>query len=206
MELQAQLDTINAFLKQDGAKARVEIRRNSICLRATLPVKGGGGNKQQRIPLGIPANTPGLRAARSKALELQEQLDAGSFSWDAWEPKQPEAPEPGPSEKRIKAEAFRQAMRDLHDKNYRGKRQDSAQMTWDKKWKPVLNKLPLLSYVDEETLIHLLKTKTKENSASRRDQGNILANVADSVGTAKPRRIWRCQFQANGSTPTSCTQ
>ena len=187
MDVDALLDAANAGLKAKGARARIGRMRHTLCLRATLPLKEGGGKRQQRFPIGLPATPQGVFKAEAKALELHVQLVEGSFSWDAWEPKQSEAPEPGPSEKRIDSEDFRQAMRDLHAKNYRGKRQDSAQMTWDKKWKPVLNKLPLLGYVDEETLLHLLRTKTKENSAARRDQGNILANVADSLGIETKR-------------------
>lgn len=65
-------------------KVAIEQRGGMLCLRATLPNKDGGGNKQQRIPLGIPAILQFLKEAKAKALQLANEKSSGKFSWESW--------------------------------------------------------------------------------------------------------------------------
>jgi integrase len=65
---------------------RVAIRRKGdrLFLRATLPDRETGKNKQQDLKTGAPATTTGLQAAKIKAARLSEQLILDTFSWDKW--------------------------------------------------------------------------------------------------------------------------
>ena len=75
------LAALNQLLAQRGSRARVEKRKSSLALRATLPPKPGTGGvlRQQRIPLGLPAVVASLAEAELKALTLSNELQSGTF-------------------------------------------------------------------------------------------------------------------------------
>lgn len=77
------LESINAKLK--GSGITLERRGNKLSLVSTLPARDGGGNKRQRIALGLSDRTPlELEQAEGLAFELLAQKTKGTFSWDKW--------------------------------------------------------------------------------------------------------------------------
>lgn len=110
MDKSQKLAEINLRLKTDGYKVAVEARgkRNYLYLTATLPAKPSSTKikpYQQRIALGYPVSTPGLRRAETQARLLATQLINESFNWkDWWEPKAPMSEKSGT----LQLEAYKQ--------------------------------------------------------------------------------------------------
>jgi integrase len=81
------LNSVNARLKAGKVKVQIEQRGEKLYLVATLPPKPNSDRTepyQQRIALGINANSMGFKHAELEAKKLGVQLAEGSF---AWEPK-----------------------------------------------------------------------------------------------------------------------
>lgn len=79
------LDEINNRLKAGRVGVRVEQRGEKLYLVATLPPKPDSGrlrDYQQRIALGINANSAGWKKAELEARRLGIQLTEGSFTWE----------------------------------------------------------------------------------------------------------------------------
>ena len=76
----------NDRLKAAKIGVRIELRNDRLCLRATLPPKPGkaGDPHQQRISLGIFANSEGLKFAESEAKVIGGLLAQGRFDWERY--------------------------------------------------------------------------------------------------------------------------
>jgi integrase len=156
----------------------VERRRSSLYLRATLPERDAPTTKrQQRLALGLAADYAALPEAEAKAIELSRQLRQGKFSWAAWD--LPEAGDSGHALVLTITE-FREAAQRLHASKYR-KDPERGANAWAKKWAPALRKLPDVGPATESVLLRVLRSMP-EGSAARRDQGNLLAQVAKTLG------------------------
>ncbi|MEM6451035.1 MAG: hypothetical protein AAF703_12040 [Cyanobacteria bacterium P01_D01_bin.105] len=71
-------------LKDGKVQARIYKRGDRLWLQATLPPKPGSNREkpfQQRISLGLPANTDGYRRAEQEAKLLGGRLASGTFDW-----------------------------------------------------------------------------------------------------------------------------
>ena len=81
MGVEGQLKTINAGIPG----VSIQQRKDSLVLVATLPAKVDGRKPhQQRIPLGIKADSHGVKLANKRALTLASMKAAGTFHWDDW--------------------------------------------------------------------------------------------------------------------------
>ncbi len=173
MSLDAALIELNTRLKSGGYRCAVERRRTALYLRATLPERDNPSIKrQQRIPLGLPADYKALAEAETKAIDLGRQLRAGSFLWERWDGPQ------GPQI--ITVAEFRAAAERFHSSKY-AKDPERGAAAWSKKWAPALRKLPSVGPVNERVLLQAIRSMP-EGSAGRRDQGNLLTQVAKSIG------------------------
>ena len=160
-QLRTELSTANARLKALGSKCSITERGKLKYLQATLPSKDGSGTKQQRISLGDVS----LKIAEQKGMELGHLMRSG-FTWEAWN---------GPIKTTITCGDFRVAGRKLYDKKYET---DSA---WTKKWQPALNKLPPDFTPCSEALVVSVVESMPSGSAGRRDQGNVLSQIAQTL-------------------------
>ena len=133
-----ELAALNQLLAQRGSRARVEKRKSSLALRATLPPKPGTGGapRQQRIPLGLPAVVASLAEAELKALTLSQELQSGSFVWGTWLPA-----EAKPDKPVITNADFEAAAKKLHAEKYARFPERGAE-AWRKRWASALRKLP----------------------------------------------------------------
>lgn len=165
----AELDAANARLKACNHRCTIQQRGRSYALVATLPTRDGAARKQQRIALG---STVDLYEAERKAIELGHQLRTKTFCWEAWE--EPDVPSS------ITVADFRTAAERLHASKYR-KTPERGASAWSKKWAPALRKLPLSGGITESTLLRVIRSMPA-GSASRRDQGNLLSQIAKSLG------------------------
>lgn len=157
-ELRTELRTANARLKALGNKCSITERGELKYLQATLPSKDGSGKKQQRITLGKVS----LQEAEKKGMELGHLMRSG-FSWEAWE---------GPTKTTLTFGDFRVAGRKLYEQKFQT---DSA---WKKKWSPALNKLPPDSAPCTDALLIASVERLPSGTAGRRDQGNIIGQIA----------------------------
>ena len=174
------LQALNTRLKDGHQKCVVERRGSSFCLRATLPTRDGAGRKQQRIPLGSSVD---LHEAERKAIELGYQIRSKTFTWEAWD--EPEAPAT------ITVADFLEAARALHASKYR-KDPERGTNAWSKKWAPALRKLPPSGAITEAVLLRTIR-KLPAGSAARRDQGNLLSQVAKSLGLETAALLEACR-------------
>lgn len=165
----AELDAANARLKACNHRCSIQQRGRSYSLVATLPTRDGTGRKQQRIPLGPEID---LYEAERKAIELGHQLRTKTFTWEAWD--EPDGPAS------LTVADFLKAAQALHATKYR-KDPERGDNAWSKKWAPALRKLPPSGVITETVLLRVIRTMPA-GSAVRRDQGNLLSQVAKSLG------------------------
>ena len=158
------LEKLNRRLKEDNVRVRIEDRGKSLYLRASLPDRQTGQTRQQRICL----NTTDADEADRLARHLGQLLSSPAGLWTAWDARSTEPAS-------ITFGEFRAAGRKLYDSKY------STETAWTKKWRPALNKLPPDSVPCSDTLIVAVVQRMKEGSAGRRDQGNVLSQIAYSL-------------------------
>lgn len=172
-----ELAALNRLLAERGSRARVEQRKSSLALRATLPPKQGsrGGARQQRIPLGLPAVVASLAGAELKALTLAAELQSGSFDWNNWLPA-----ETRPTQGLITREVFEAAAKKLHADKYKRSPERGAE-AWRKRWVTALRKLPQEGELTIERLVNAIK-QMPAASAGRRDTGLVWGMVARELG------------------------
>jgi hypothetical protein len=184
VSLDAALTELNARLKAGQHKCALEQRKATLVLRATLVDRNDPTTKRrQRIGLALPATYASLPEAERKAIELSHQLRTGAFSWEAWDISQ--------GAETITVADFQQAAHRLHANKYR-KDPERGTNAWSKKWAPALRKLPPSGSINEAVLLRVIR-KLPAGTASRRDQGNLLAQVAKSLGLDTTALLEACR-------------
>jgi len=172
-----ELATLNRLLAKRRSRARVEQRKSSLVLRATLPPKPGTGGdpSQQRIPLGLPAVVASLADAELKALTLSSELQSGSFDWSSWLPSK------APAERNlITREVFEATARKLHTEKYARAPERGAE-AWRKRWATALNKLPAEGELTMARLVAVIENLPPA-TAARRETGLVWGMVAKKLG------------------------
>jgi integrase len=178
-----ELDAANARLKACNHRCSIQLRGRTYTLVATLPTRDGTGRKQQRIGLGPEVD---LYEAERRGAELGHQLRTKTFTWEAWE-----SPQGASATDAITVEDFLKAAQRLHAGKYR-KDPERGDNAWSKKWRPALNKLPPSGAINETVLLRVIR-KLPEGSAGRRDQGNLLTQVAKSLGIPHEGLLEACR-------------
>ena len=179
MSFSEELAFLNRQLAERRCKARIEQRKSSLALRATLPPKPGHGGppRQQRISLGLPAVVGSLQEAELKALTLSTQLRGNSFDWRGWAPSETE-----PSKGRITKEVFEETANKLHAEKY-AKAPERGREAWRKRWASALRKLPENRELTGDFLVQLIETMPPASSV-RRETALIWGMVARKLGIA----------------------
>lgn len=175
-----ELDAANARLKAGKHRCSIQLRGSSFSLVATLPTRDGLSRKQQRIALGKDID---LFGAEHRAIELSHQLRAKTFTWEAWD-----APA---ADDAITVADFIKAAQALHASKYR-KDPERGDNAWSKKWGPALRKLPPSGVITEAVLLRVIRTMPA-GSAVRRDQGNLLSQIAKSLGLSTEPLLEACR-------------
>ena len=158
---------INDRLKAARTGCVVEQRGNKLALVATLPPRPGSKRTkrcQQRIPLGVYANTNGLKRAESLAKLVGIQLAEGKFRWSDWV-----------EEKDLKAEP-KKAIEDFR------KYLKLDEYTFRQRFIYFgLNKLNLNKPITVDELINVIKL-TKEDTRMRQSTCERMSQFASFLG------------------------
>jgi len=172
-----ELAALNQLLTQRKSRARVEQRKSSLTLRATLPPKPGTGGvaRQQRIPLGLPAVVASLAEAELKALTLSSELQSGTFDWSTWLPAEAE-----PAKQLITRPVFEAMAKKLHTEKYARFPERGAE-AWRKRWASALRKLPAEGELTTKRLVASIE-QLPPASAARRETGLVWGMVARKLG------------------------
>jgi len=177
MSFHEELGTLNRLLADRRSRARVEQRKSSLALRATLPPKPGtaGKPRQQRIPLGLPAVVASLADAELKALTLSSELQSGFFDWSTWLPSKAEA-----KRELITRKVFEATARRLHAEKYARAPERGAE-AWRKRWASALRKLPHEGELTIKRLVVVIEQLPVASSA-RRETSLVWGMVAKKLG------------------------
>ena len=181
LPLDAALGELNTRLKAGRHKVRVERRGERLYLRATLPVRNEPTKRgQQNIALGIDATPSGLIEAEDLATKLSLDCRAERFNWTDWIEQPPED-----DVNQLSVETFQTHAKKIHASKYRTSPERGAN-AWTKKWAPALKKMPPSGPVTEAVLLRIIRNMP-EGSAGRRDQGNLLCSIGESLGLELPQ-------------------
>jgi hypothetical protein len=156
------LEKLNRRLKEDGVRVRIQAIGSSLYLRATLPDRATQQLKQQRIRL----STQDLQEADEESRLLGELMKEPHDLWWKWDTRFTE-----PSTYTVGD--FRKAARNLYETKF------DTEDSWKRKWGPALNKLPSDSLTLSVDLLVTVVEQLPARTAGRRDQGNILSQVAN---------------------------
>lgn len=136
--IDARLLQVNQRLKVARLGVQIERRGEKLSLRATFPPKPDSMRLrpcQQRLPLGLPATTTGLKQAEQEAKIIAAQLLQNTFDW------RPYLLVPGGKLNQMElADQIQAFERFLLDPARRGNLA-SRQTTWDSAYAPYLRKL-----------------------------------------------------------------
>lgn len=158
------LEKLNRRLKEDGVRVRIQAIGNSLYLRATLPDQSTQKLKQQRVRL----KTQELEEADEQARLMGEHLKDPHEFWLRWDTRNTEPT-------RYTVGAFKEAGRRLYESKF------DTETSWKKKWKPALSKLPSDSLTLTVDLLVTVVDAMPAKTAGRRDQGNILSQIANHL-------------------------
>jgi integrase len=81
------VDRANNRLKSGKVGLIIEIKRDRLCLRGTLPPKEDSKNQfphQQRIYLSYPVSEAGIKQAERDAIAIRGSLISKTFNWSQW--------------------------------------------------------------------------------------------------------------------------
>ncbi len=191
-DIDSAVEKINDRLKQANNPVTVYLAGKKLALYATLPKKNGAGKRQQKISLGIPATSDGLKRIETEAHLLGQRIANGMFSWADYtrEEKRPE----------------RMSIADLlpqFREHYLATKKIKV-TTYDDTWARTFGKLPQNDTLSPENLM-LVVLSTVAESSNRKltcqrlqalaDYAGIKADVLqyqghyDSVDDATPRDI-----------------
>lgn len=190
LPLDPALGELNERLKAGRHKVRVERRGQRLYLRATLPDRHDPSQRrQQNITLGLEATLTGLVGAEDLAIKLSLGLRTDRFTWADWIEQSPEDEVNQPAQ--LTVDTFQAHAKAMHASKYR-KDPERGVNAWTKKWAPALKKMPPSGPVTEAVLLRIIRTMP-EGSAGRRDQGNLLCSVGESLGLELPKARVACR-------------
>jgi integrase len=188
-QTRAAIAEINARLKTAKIGVTVRARGDRLCIRGTFPPKPGKAATkpiQADIPLGIRANSAGLKAAEKAAKKIGVQLAEEKFTWAEWLPdlngengQSDLGPTIGEWLKRFEINYFEQR-----------RRSPKSETTWHDDYLSPLKKLPQDLPISPEILRQLI-VSTKPDSRTRQRccmAVNALARFTKVDFDAKPLR------------------
>lgn len=156
-------------------------------LVATLPAKVDGRKPhQQRIPLGIKADSHGVKLAHKRALTLASMKAAGTFNWDDWTTGPPvvtSTPDVGSGPLTV-GDAVNQLEVDF----WQGKvRNSAAERTWDR-LKAETDRMPQAATLTMDLMVATV-SNTEPGSRTRQESCKVLKRLAKLVGIDGTERL-----------------
>lgn len=168
--IKRRLEEINRRLKVARIGVALEIRGERIYLRGTFPPKPGkSGYSQQRISLGVYANSEGLNFAESEAKIIGGLLAQNKFDWSGFLAV----------EKNPVYLVSHWVSRLENDYFTTHERTPTSEQTWKIDYYQPLMKLPQDQQLSKEILEKTLLSETKPNTRSRRRYALAYALLSD---------------------------
>jgi integrase len=193
MATSASLDSaiakLNARLKAARLGLKVERRGDRLSLRGTLPPRPDSAKTrpyQQRIPLGLPATSAGLKQIEQEAKVIAAQLIERRFSWTRYLAPEAEASDTLPLADRVtQFEAHIMAQAGSNTAALA-----SRKTTWDKAYAPYLKKLLIQTEQHPQQPLAVAMVATLEtlprHARSRQVACTALKAFADFHGIVLP--------------------
>ncbi|EHA63716.1 hypothetical protein Syn8016DRAFT_0757 [Synechococcus sp. WH 8016] len=169
MRVASWLDGINGALSH----CRVAERFNTYQLRATLPKKADArATSYQTISTGLKATPDNVALLKAMALELDEQIQSGTFSWVLWSKEALKKRAQGIAADGITPAEFASAIEETFRHKHPGVEQ-SWKTAWGKKFSPAYKRMRSapVAVVDEAALRDLLLSNP--SLAARKTDGSI---------------------------------
>lgn len=177
--LDLKLIQINQRLKLAQLGVQVERRDSRLALRSTLPPKPGSHrlkSTQQRLSLGIPATTTGLKQAEQEAKVLALKLLQNSFDWREYDH--------AIDGKRLSRQDLSQQIaafqQDFFAATHRNHKPASTKTTWHSAYEPYLRKLEAIATTNPNLSLPeaLIKTLQSIDAQTRSRQIALIALTA----------------------------
>lgn len=188
------LNQVNGRLRSGKVGVRVEIHGNFLYLRATLPPKPGDKRDQpyqQRIALGIHANSTGLQLAEQKARKVGAAIDDGSFRWDEY------------VKNHVQAQTARDWINRLEQDYFaRRERNPKSMTTWKGDYADVYNRLPL----DEPLTLTVIMDaidRTDPDTRTRKRFVAALMKLAEFAGIEANLKPYKGRYSPSKVSPRS---
>jgi integrase len=189
------LEQVNHRLKIANLGVQIEQRGSTLSLVATLPPKPNSTKvipHQQRISLGIKANTEGLKQAELDAKKLSSLLAHNAFSWEEYMNL------PIEEKKTVKSwiEEFRL--------DYFAVRAETSKTltTWKIDYLQPFQRLPNDQTLTEELLKKVLLS-TEPDTRTRRRYSLALCKLADFAGIEHSLRRFQGNYSSRSVSPRS---
>ena len=181
-------EVINGYLLDDRHHpVKLEVRGQSLSLRAKLPSKESGGKpSMQRISLGVKGDKPGLKKALWKAREIQVKLITDSFQWRDYDPTYHNTETIEKSLELFKTNFFNEPKRKLN--------LNATNATWKGAYVPYLNRLKDIQKqhqlpLDSELFLMVLEDYDL-SSSGRQKCGIVLKKLAEQEKIKLPEN-WK---------------
>lgn len=189
MEFADKLQQVNARLKGDRVRVRIDQKGGSLILRATLPPKPDSAKTkpyQQKVYIKKPANLAGLRQAEKLARLLGGQIVADRFSWVEWGGSRAAAG-------KTCGEAI--AKFERHYLNQGGSRD-----TWEGDYLKVYKRLPENATIAPDVLTALVEGTTP-NTRTRQRFCTALAALAKNAGVEWDGKLLKGSYSPKKTAP-----
>ncbi len=200
MVFKSELLKINQKLAQKGIKLRIEKRGHRLCLRGPLPCQfNPGETKDQRISLGLEANSVGLEQAEKTLNFLYLQIEHKQFEWKSW--SQSKSGFTYQKHKSNIDEIIDEFKSNFFNDPSRSRSKSSSKTNWSSSYLPYLQRLKTIAYKNNRKLNKALLVETlksySENSRSRQQCGSSLKALADYSNIQLPND-WRSMAYGYG--------
>ena len=193
--IKEQLAAINQRLKDALMGVKVELRGDSLHLRATLPPRPNSDKSkpyQQRIPLEIKANKKGIKRAEAEAYKLAGLLACKEFKWGIYLKDVPQAP----SAVYIKdlISAYEEFYFQTRQRNHK------TETTWKIDYYRIFKKLPQDEFLTKEAIMKIVTATQPDTRYRMRVCMSLqtLANFAELDVNLKP---YKGKYSPKKATP-----
>ncbi len=187
--IDARIDQVNQRLRAARMGFQVERRGQKLNLRGTLPPRPGSLRLkpyQQRLSLGLPATSAGLKLAEQEVKVITAQLIQKTFDWHNYVH--------GVGWSRLDQMGLSQQLQAFESHfmaaPQRSGRSASAKTTWDSAYAPYLRKLEAIAQANPnlslQEVIYATVRSTEVNSRSRQVCCTALSTLADFLSLELP--------------------
>ncbi|WP_414622067.1 site-specific integrase [Calothrix sp. CCY 0018] len=190
-----ELNAINKRLAEGLMGVRVEQLGSKLYLRATLPPKPNSDKSrpsQQRIALGIKANSRGVKRAEAEAYKLAGLLACKDFEWEIYLQGSPESP---------LVRYIKDLIVDFENFYFETRQRNHKTVTtWTVEYLRVFLKLPQDELLTKEAILKVV-TATRPDTRTRKRVCMGLQSLADFAGIKINLKPYKGKYSPKKATP-----